>query len=70
MLRPMSWVVRPEPQEAEERSALLQVVERALAEDEAGPPAHASRWWRSGLDDLGGDPTTREQWRRRGADEP
>ena len=70
MLRPMSWVVRPEPQEAEERSALLQVVERAIAEDEAGPPAYASRWWRSGLDDLGGDPAPREQWRRRRADEP
>jgi hypothetical protein len=66
----MSWVVRPEPHEAEERSALLRVVERALAEEEAGPPAHASRWWRSGLDDLGGGPARREPWRQPGVAEP
>jgi hypothetical protein len=62
----MSWVVRPEPDEAEWRSALLRVVERTLAEDDAGSPAHASHWWRSGLEDLGDGTAPDRPWRQAG----
>ena len=48
----MRWSVRPEPADASERAALLDAVERALAEEGAGSELARSRWWRAGLDDL------------------
>jgi len=59
----MTWQIRPEPAEEEERQALLAAVERALQDDDATTPV---RWWRSGLDELGGGPSAKESWRDAG----
>ena len=56
----MSWEVRPEPEDANERATLVAAVERALAEEAE------SAWWRSGLDDLGGGPTREAPWAEAG----
>jgi hypothetical protein len=44
----MSWDVRPEPADKEERAALVAAAEQAFALEAE------SAWWRSGLDDLDG----------------
>ena len=56
----MSWEVRPEPEDANERATLVAAVERALAEEAE------SAWWRSGLDDLGGGPVSEVPWAEAG----
>lgn len=60
----MSWEVRPEPAESEERAALLAAAEQALADGEE------SAWWRSGLEELGGGPAPQQPWRQAGVVEP
>lgn len=60
----MSWEVVPEPEEAEERAALIAAGEEALAKE------RESAWWRSGLDELGGGPTAKQEWRDPGVVEP
>jgi hypothetical protein len=60
----MSWEVSPEPRDARERAVLLEAAEAALAHDEESP------WWRSGLDDLGGDAAAEEAWSGAGVVEP
>ena len=60
----MSWEIRPEPAETDERAALLAAAEQALAGDEE------SAWWRSGLEDLGGGPAPQQPWRQTGVVEP
>jgi hypothetical protein len=60
----MSWEVRPEPLDPDERAALLKVAEQALAgEDE-------SAWWRSGFEDLGGGPAPKQAWSGPGVVDP
>jgi hypothetical protein len=56
----VSWEVRPEPEDANERATLVAAVERALAEEAE------SVWWRSGLDDLGGGPFSKVPWAEAG----
>jgi hypothetical protein len=60
----VSWDVRPEPVDADERAALLQAAEAALADEDE------SAWWRSGLEDLGGGPAAEEAWSGAGVVEP
>ena len=48
----MTWSVHPEPRDETERRALLAALDQALAEEQNGAQAHASPWWRAGLDDL------------------
>lgn len=52
----MSWEVRPEPLEPDERTALLKAAEQALAENDE------SAWWRSGFEELGGGPAAEQSW--------
>jgi hypothetical protein len=59
-LPPVSWEVRPEPEDAAERATLVVAVERALAEEAE------SAWWRSGLDDLGVGPAPKGPWAQPG----
>ena len=50
----MTWSIQPDPREENERAALVDAAERALA-DGADSPLAASRWWRDGLEaGLGG----------------
>lgn len=58
----MSWSVQPEPADEVEREALLAALERALAEEETAASGSPSAWWRSGFDDLGGDPAAEKPW--------
>jgi hypothetical protein len=60
----VDWDVEPEPADPAGRAALLAAVEKALA------PETESRWWRSGLDDLGGGPSTEQAWGDSGVVEP
>jgi hypothetical protein len=60
----VSWEVTPEPADADERAALLQAAELALA----GAPE--SEWWRSGFEDLGGGPAPQQTWGGAGIVEP
>jgi hypothetical protein len=60
----VSWEVRPEPEDAHERAALLAAAERAFGEEPA------SDWWRSGLDDLGAGAAPNEPWGQAGDVEP
>ena len=52
----MTWEVRPDPLDPEERAVLLSSAEEALADRDD------SAWWRSGLDDLGGGPAPEQAW--------
>jgi hypothetical protein len=63
-LRTVSWEVRPEPGDAQERAALLAAAERSFVEEQA------SDWWRSSLDDLGDGPAAKEPWAQAGVVEP
>jgi hypothetical protein len=56
----VSWEVHPEPEDVNERAALVAAVERALAQEAD------SAWWRSGFDDLGGGPAPEEPWAQPG----
>ena len=60
----MSWEVRPEPSDSDERAALLQAAEAALEDEDE------SAWWRSGFDELGGGPAAKEAWSGAGIVEP
>lgn len=60
----VSWEIQPEPADAAEREALLTAAEQALAAE------GESVWWRSGLDDLGGGPATKQAWSGAGVVEP
>jgi hypothetical protein len=60
----VSWEVRPEPEDAHERAALLAAAERSFVEEPA------SAWWRSGLDDEGAGPAPKDPWGHAGVVEP
>ena len=66
----MTWSVQPEPSDETERQALLDALDRALAEDENGARGFLSAWWRSGLEELGGGPAAEQPWREPGVVEP
>jgi hypothetical protein len=66
----MTWSVHPEPSDETERRALLAALNQALADEQDGAQTHASLWWRSGLDDLGGGPAAEQSWREPGIVEP
>lgn len=52
----MTWEVRPEPIDSDERAALVKAAEHGLAVDDE------SAWWRSGFEDLGGGPAPKQAW--------
>jgi hypothetical protein len=58
----VTWELHPELDEPEVRAALLAAVEEALAEKDE------SAWWRSGFEELGGDPAPKQAWRDSGTE--
>jgi hypothetical protein len=60
----VGWEVRPEPLDPDERAALLEAAEAALAAD------GESAWWRSGFEELGGGPAPEQAWSGTGVVEP
>jgi hypothetical protein len=60
----VSWELYPEPADPENRAALIDAAEQALA------PPEESAWWRSGLEDLGSGPPAEQAWRDPGVVEP
>ena len=61
----MKVVIKPEPSSEERRA-----IEAALATQQAGPPAYASRWRAAALAELGDDALTEESWSDPGVVEP
>lgn len=60
----MPWEVDPDPADEAERDALLAAAQQAFA------PETESAWWRSGLEDLGGDAPAEQAGRDPGVVEP
>jgi hypothetical protein len=65
-----TWAIDPDLTEEREREALVAAIERALAEENGGPAGYGSRWWRAGLEDLGGGPAAEQAGREPRVVEP
>jgi hypothetical protein len=61
------WELRPQLEEKDVELALLAAASRALEE---GEEPVESAWWRSGFEELGGDPAPQQPWRESGVVEP
>ena len=62
----MTWSVQPEPTDETERQALMAALEQALSDGTNAATVSATRWWRSGFDELGGGPAPEQAWRESG----